>query len=73
MSERSIYLRDQARKCTRHAQALSDGLTQGELRKLAAKYTLQAEEIERKEAEACPLPPTLWPIRQAPEAKPESI
>jgi hypothetical protein len=49
MSERSIYLRDQADKCRRHAEALNDAYTQGELRKLAAEYVVQAAEIESKE------------------------
>lgn len=38
MSDRSVYLRDQAAKCQRHANALSDVHTQVELRKLAAEY-----------------------------------
>jgi hypothetical protein len=49
MSERSIYLRDQADKCRRHAIALSDPRTQEELRKLAAEYVVRADEIESKE------------------------
>jgi hypothetical protein len=60
MSERSVYLRDQAQKCMLHAAALSDAYTQGELRKLASQYTVEAAEIESKEALALPLPPTLW-------------
>jgi len=40
MSERSIYLRDQADKCRQHAE---------ELRKLAAVYIARAEQIESKE------------------------
>jgi hypothetical protein len=50
MSERSIYLRDQARKCMRHAQALTDAQTQGELRKLADEYIVQAAMIESDES-----------------------
>jgi hypothetical protein len=49
MSERSIYLRDQAAKCRAHATALTDVQTQVELRKLAAEYIERAAEIERKE------------------------
>jgi hypothetical protein len=49
MSERSIYLRDQASKCLRHANCMSDAETQTRLRKLAAEYILLAGDIERKE------------------------
>ena len=49
MSERSIYLRDQAAKCRRHADAMGDKRTQEELRKLAAEYLASAAEIESKE------------------------
>jgi hypothetical protein len=49
MSDRSVYLRDQADKCQRHANAMSDPRTQAELRKLAAEYVVQAVEIESKE------------------------
>jgi hypothetical protein len=49
MSERSIYLRDQAAKCEWHASKLSDSETQARLRKLAAEYIVQAVEIESKE------------------------
>jgi hypothetical protein len=42
MSERSIYLRDQAEKCLRHADAMGDVQTQTELRKLAAEYVTRA-------------------------------
>jgi hypothetical protein len=48
MSERSIYLRDQAAKCNWHANNLSDAETQAELRKLAAEYIAEAAEIERR-------------------------
>jgi hypothetical protein len=34
MSERSIYLRDQAQKCMRHAEAVSDAFTQAHLAQL---------------------------------------
>ena len=50
MSERSIYLRDQADKCRRHADVLTDVETQTQLRKLAAEFIEQAEAIENKEA-----------------------
>jgi hypothetical protein len=49
MSERSIYLRDQAAKCEWHANNLSDAETQARLRKLAAEYIVEAVEIESKE------------------------
>lgn len=49
MSERSIYLRDQAVKCRWHADYLSDSETKVELQKLAAEYDAQALEIESKE------------------------
>ena len=49
MSERSIYLRDQADKCQRHARAIVDPETQAALRKLAAEYVVRAAEIESKE------------------------
>jgi hypothetical protein len=38
MSERSIYLRDQADKCRQHANTVGDARTREELRKLAAVY-----------------------------------
>jgi hypothetical protein len=47
MSERSTSLRDQADKCQRHAAAMTDVQTQGEL--LAAEYVVRAAEIESKE------------------------
>ena len=50
MSERSIYLRDQAAKCEWHAQNIGDSETQKRLRKLAAEYVVQAHEIESKES-----------------------
>jgi hypothetical protein len=49
MSERSIYLRDQADKCRFHANAISDAETQERLRKLAGEYIEQAAQIESKE------------------------
>ena len=50
MSERSIYLRDQAAKCRWHADQMTDAETQEQLRKLAAEYIERAAEIESKEA-----------------------
>jgi hypothetical protein len=52
MSERSIYLRDQAEKCQRHASAMTDAHTQVELRKLAAEYVVRAVAIESAEIES---------------------
>jgi hypothetical protein len=49
MSERSIYLRDQADKCRQHANMVGDARTREELRKLAAVYTARAVQIECKE------------------------
>jgi hypothetical protein len=49
MSERSIYLRDQATKCRGHADSMTDLETRGALRKLAAEYVAQAEAIEAQE------------------------
>ena len=50
MSPRSIYLRDQAAKCECHAQNIGDSETQVRLRKLAAEYVAEAEDIESKES-----------------------
>jgi hypothetical protein len=49
MSERSIYLGDQAVKCRGHADSMTDLETQAALRKLAAEYVAQAEVIEEAE------------------------
>jgi hypothetical protein len=49
MSERSIYLRDQAEKCRWHANNIGNAETQVELRKLADEYIVQAVDIESKE------------------------
>jgi hypothetical protein len=49
MSERSIYLRDQATKCRGHADSMTDLETQAALRRLAAGYVAQAEAIEESE------------------------
>jgi len=50
MSPRSIYLRDQAAKCEGHAKNIPDDQTQMALRKLAAQYVAEAEDIESKES-----------------------
>jgi hypothetical protein len=70
MSERSIYLRDQAQKCMRRGAALTDEYTQQQLRNLASQYIVEAAEIESKEADANRLPPTLWLPGQFPDAEP---
>ena len=49
MSPRSIYLRDQAAKCEWHAKNMGDSETQVRLRKSAAEYVVEADEIESKE------------------------
>jgi hypothetical protein len=69
MTERSIYLRDQAVKCMRHAQAMGDAFTQAVLRRLASQYVVEAAEIERKEADASPL---LSPTLSLPSLTPEA-
>jgi hypothetical protein len=51
MSERSIYLRDQADKCEWHASRMADYETTAELRKLAAGYRIEAAQIESSEKE----------------------
>jgi hypothetical protein len=51
MSERSIYLRDQAEKCRWHANN-GDLETQAELRKLAAEYIQRAAKIEGAKTES---------------------
>jgi hypothetical protein len=50
MSSRTTYLRDQAAKCEGHAQNIGDTETQVKLRKLAAEYLIQMDEIESKES-----------------------
>jgi hypothetical protein len=50
MSPRSIYLRDQADKCRWHANNVGDSETQERLRKLAAKYVAEADDIESQES-----------------------
>jgi hypothetical protein len=52
MSERSIYLRDQAAKCRWHAGRMTDDEVRAKLQKLAADYMAQATEIESKEQAA---------------------
>ena len=74
MSDRSIYLRDQADKCLSHAREMSDPETQSQLRKLAIEYAARAAEIEGSEIAAetvvAPSPPSLWlPASQAPDIK----
>jgi hypothetical protein len=49
MSERSIYLGDQADKCRWQAKNIGYAETQEALRKLAAEYVERAVEIEGKE------------------------
>ena len=49
MSERSIYLRDQADKSLRHARGLTDSETQAQLRKLVAEYFQQAVDLEQEQ------------------------
>jgi hypothetical protein len=46
MSERSIYLRDEAAKCRWHADRMTELETQAVLRLLAARYVAQAAAIE---------------------------
>jgi hypothetical protein len=64
MSDRSVYLRDQADKCLSFASQMSDPETQSQLRKLAIEYAARAAEIEGAEIAAkivvAPSPPSLW-------------
>jgi hypothetical protein len=46
MSERSIYLRDEAAKCRWHADCMTELETQAALRLLADRYAAQAAAIE---------------------------
>jgi len=48
MSSRSVYLREQAAKCEWHANNIGDSETPVRLRKLAAEYFVEANDIERK-------------------------
>jgi hypothetical protein len=50
MSSRSVHLRNQAEKCEWHAQNMGDTETQVKLRKLAAQYLAEAEDIESEES-----------------------
>jgi len=68
MSERSMYLRDQADKCRWHAERICNAETQVELLKLADEYIAQAADIEIDERDAGPSPPTLWLPNQSPQA-----
>ena len=52
MSERSVYLRDQAAKCRSHARMIGNPETQVELLKLAAEYEVRAGAIESEEKAA---------------------
>jgi hypothetical protein len=70
MSERSIYLRDQAAKCEWHAKHLGDSETQVQLRKLAGEYIEEAAAIESKEVDASRPPPSLWRDDLPPDAAP---
>jgi hypothetical protein len=49
MSERSIYLRDQAANLLWHARKIMDAETETQLRGLAAECIERAVEIESKE------------------------
>jgi hypothetical protein len=48
MSARSIYLRDQAANCEWHAKNIRDDETEVALRKMAARYLSEADDIEAK-------------------------
>jgi hypothetical protein len=50
MSERSIYLRDQADKLQSYADHMTDAETKEQLRKLAAKYIERAAVNESEES-----------------------
>jgi hypothetical protein len=61
VSERSIYLRNQAAKCRLHANSITDPETQAELRKLADEYVVRAADIESKEQDRLSLRPvSFW-------------
>jgi hypothetical protein len=53
MTERSLYLREQAVKCRWHADHLIDLQTMAALRKLALEYEVQAGDIDSND-EAAP-------------------
>jgi hypothetical protein len=74
MSDRSIYLRDQADKCRSFASQMSDPETQSQLRKRVIEYAARAAEIEgaeiAAETVAASSPPSLWlPASQAQDIK----
>jgi hypothetical protein len=46
MSERSIYYRDQAKKCRWHAKRMTDAETKAELLRLAKEYIERAALLE---------------------------
>jgi hypothetical protein len=58
MSERSVYLRDQAEKCRAHAARMTDDEARQQLHVLAAEYIMRAVMIESDE-------PSLRTLRQA--------
>jgi hypothetical protein len=49
MSERSVYLRDQAEKCRAHAARMTDDEARQQLHVLAAEYIMRAVMIESDE------------------------
>jgi hypothetical protein len=49
MSERSVYLLDQADKCQWQARRIMDDETQAQLLKMAAEYIKRAAEIESRD------------------------
>jgi hypothetical protein len=49
MSERSVYLRDQAEKCRADAARMTDDETRQQLHALAAEYIMRAVMIESEE------------------------
>jgi hypothetical protein len=51
MSERSVYLRDQAAKCRWHADRLMDSATKERLLKLAVEYMERAALVDNTETE----------------------
>jgi hypothetical protein len=64
MSQRSVYLRDEAAKCRQHADNIGDAETQEELRNLAAEYIERATNIETVEIRVAGKPKPLIPRRQ---------
>jgi hypothetical protein len=49
MSERSVYLRDQAEKCRARAARMTDEETRQQLHVLAVEYTMRAVMVESDE------------------------